>query len=209
MQKNNIDKESASFAKISWMWSCLNGRVWKRVTARYSKFSELNIEEIESTTKKQVKWILLDVDDCIAPAYGDILEENIQKINQILDSWIKIWILSNGQNIEERIEKIQQKVWNRLEICNTGTKPSADTFIKASEQLWIDPENVIMVWDDIWIDGWALRLDKQWQTILWGFVHIHPIWNSFANIPDWKKWHYFWKKITRGTINYVNRKREK
>jgi hypothetical protein len=30
------------------------------------------------------------VDDCIAPAYGDILEENIQKINQILDSGIKI-----------------------------------------------------------------------------------------------------------------------
>jgi hypothetical protein len=41
-------------------------------------------------TWKQVNAILLDVDDCIAPAYGDILEENIQKINEILDSGIKV-----------------------------------------------------------------------------------------------------------------------
>jgi hydroxymethylpyrimidine pyrophosphatase-like HAD family hydrolase len=38
----------------------------------------------------QVDAILLDVDDCIAPAYGDILEENVQKIKEILDSGVKV-----------------------------------------------------------------------------------------------------------------------
>ena len=97
---------------------------------------------------KKIEGILLDVDDCIAPAYWDILEENIKKINEILDNGIKIWILSNGQNIEERINKIQERVWNRLEICNTWTKPNPETFLKACEQLNIAPENVLLVWDD-------------------------------------------------------------
>jgi hypothetical protein len=133
------------------------------------------------------------------------LEENIQKINQILDSGIKIWILSNGQNIEERISKIQERVWNRLEICNTWTKPNTLAFLKACEQLWIVPENILMVWDDIWVDWWALQLDQYWKQLLWGFVHIQPIWNSYLKIPGKKIPNYVFKNIFRWLANTRNK----
>lgn len=203
--KNEIDKEWLDNYKISWFKECMKWKIWERVTARYSKFSELNIEDIQSNFTWKIEWILLDVDDCIAPAYGDILEENIQKINQILDSGIKIWILSNGQNIEERISKIQEQTWNRIEICNTWTKPNPQAFIKACEQLWIDPENMLMVWDDIWVDGGSLQLDKNWNQLLWGFVHIEPIWNSYFKIPAKKIPNYICKNIFRWMANYRNK----
>lgn len=202
---NHIDRERLDFHKFSWFFEAIKWKVWKQIDARYEKFTQLNIESIQIETWKKIEWILLDVDDCIAPAYCDILEENIQKINTILDSGIKIWILSNGQNIEERINKIQARVWNRLEICNTWTKPNPETFIKACVHLDISPENVIMVWDDIWVDGWALQTTRDWNQLLGGFVHIQLIWNSYMNIPVWKIPNYIFKNIFRGIVNYRNK----
>lgn len=201
----HIDKEWLDNHKVSWYFEAIKWNVWERVTARYEKFVDLDIRDIQMKTWKQVDAILLDVDDCIAPAYGDILEENIQKINEILDSGIKVWILSNGQNIPERIQKIQGKVWNRIQICNTWIKPDPQAFLKACEQLWVDPENTLMVWDDIWVDGWSLRLDSDWKQIIWAFAHIQPIWNSYLSIPKKKVFSYMWKKLCRWIVNYRNK----
>lgn len=202
---NQIDKEGLDNHKITWFKECRKWNIWSKITARYSKFSDFSISDIQSKFSWKIEWILLDVDDCIAPAYWDILDENIKKINEILDSGIKIWILSNGQKIEERIAKIQERVWNRLEICNTWTKPDPQSFLKACEQLQINPENVLMVWDDIWIDGWVLQLNEEWKQLLWGFVHIEPIWNSYFKIPILKIPNYIWKNICRWYINKKNK----
>jgi hypothetical protein len=203
--KNNIDREWVDSHKFRWFKESRKWNIGSKITARYSQFSDFSIPDIQSKFSWKIEWILLDVDDCIAPAYSDILEENIEKINEILNSGIKIWILSNWQKIEERINKIQEKVWNRLQICNTWTKPDPQSFLKACEQLQITPENTLMVWDDIWIDGWALQLDEDWKQLLWGFVHIEPIWNSYFKIPIWKIPNYIWKNICRWYINNKNK----
>lgn len=203
--KNEIDKEWLDSYKISWFKECMKWKVWERVTARYSKFSEINIQDIQSEFTWKIEWILLDVDDCIAPAYCDILEENIQKIIEILDSGIKICIVSNGTNIEERIAKIQARVWNRLEILSLGTKPNPQTFLNAWKKLKITPENLLMIWDDIWIDWWALQLDQNWNQLLWGFAHIQPIWNSYLKIPAKKIPNYIFKNIFRWIANTKNK----
>jgi hypothetical protein len=104
-----------------------------------------------------------------------------------------------------KIFKIQERVWNRLQICNTWTKSDPQSFLKACEQIQIAPENVVMVWDDIWIDGWALQLDAEWKQLLWGFVHIEPIWNSYFKIPVLKIHNYIWKNICREYINNKNK----
>ena len=199
------DKEWLDNHKVSWFFEAIKWNVWERVTARYEKFVDLDIQEIQIKTWKQVDAILLDVDDCIAPAYEDILEENVQKIKEILDSGVKVWILSNGQNIPERIQNIQQKVWNRIQISNTWAKPDPQAFLKACEQLWVNPENTLMVGDDIWVDGWSLGLDRDGKQIIWAFAHIQPIWNSYTNIPVWKIPNYIFKNLFRGIVNYRNK----
>ena len=57
----------------------------------------------------------------------------------------------------------------------------------------------------IWIDGWALQRDKNWKQILWWFVHIKPIWNSYFNIPIKKVPNYILKNIFRWIVNYRNK----
>jgi hypothetical protein len=96
-------------------------------------------------------------------------------------------------------------VWNRIQICNTWAKPNPQTFLKACEQLSVAPENTLMVWDDIWVDGWSMQLNKQWKQLIWAFAHIQPIWNSYQKIPKKKIVNYMFKNVFRALVNHRNK----
>lgn len=181
---NTPDKNKCFFEVIKW-------DVKKKIVYRLDDFADLDISELQKYFTQKIEWVLIDIDDCIAPAYWQILEKNKQKIEDILDDWIKVWFLSNGLNWIERTKGLVEK-W--AVYCDTDkSKPSIEAFIEACNMIWVNPLNVIMFWDDISKDWWALQLDENWEQVLLWFVPVKPIWNSYKNIPN-KKWlNYFFK----------------
>ena len=197
------DKEWATSDKINWWFStAVQWGLSEKMPYKLDRFADFDIATAQDKFKNKIEAVLIDIDDCIAPAYWEIIEENVEKIKELLSMWIKVWVLSNGINIDERC-KILTDLW--VEICESKySKPSLESYILACEQLWVSPENTIMIGDDISKDGWALRLDKNWKPILLWYVPVIPIWNSYENIPKWKKLEYMWKEISRALANKRN-----
>lgn len=202
---HNIDNEWFTGDKITWFFDVIKWDVKDRISYRLEKFSNFSIVEAQEHFSSQIEWILIDIDDCIAPAYWNILEENVRLIEKILAIWINVWFLSNWINGIERTKDLVEK-WALY--CNTKeSKPSKWSFIEACEMIWTKLENTLMLWDDISKDGWSIQLDENWKQILLWFISVKPIWNSYANIPM-KKWiNYSAKQVSRGVTNYINREK--
>lgn len=195
-----MDKEWYSNSKISWYTSVLKWNLKEKLWYKLEKFIDLNIKNAQEHFNNEILWLLIDIDDCIAPAYLEILEENKEKIRELLEKWIKIWILSNWINLEERTRELTQ-IW--VILCNTKkAKPDVYSFIEAAEIIWVNPKNTLMIWDDISKDWWALQNNGE-NSMLW-FIPVNPIWNKLKNIPKWKKINYIAKVISRKIANWIN-----
>jgi len=195
-----MDKEWFSWNKFSWYGTVLKWWLKNRLWFRLKKFTDLNIEDAQNHFNNKILWLLIDIDDCIAPAYAEILEENKEKIRELLNHWIKIWILSNWINLEKRCRELTQ-MW--VILCDTTkSKPDISSFNQAAEMIWVNPNNTLMIGDDISKDWWALQ-DNWDNSMLW-FVHVSPIWNKLWNIPKWKKINYIAKVISRKIANWMN-----
>lgn len=200
---NTQDKENFSWDKIWWWFTTCKWELWKKMPYKLDKFSDLSLDKIQQFYWDKIEAILLDIDDCVAPAYWEILEENIQKVKEILDSGIKIGVLSNGININQRCKPLTD-LW--VQICDwKASKPSIQAYIDACNQLWVQPQNTLMIWDDISKDGGALQSDINGGMIIWWYIPVKSIWNKYSNIPwIWKRINYFFKKVSRDIANYRN-----
>lgn len=191
-----MDNESLSTKKISWYWEVLSWKYKKYIKYKLDNFGDLNLDEAQNYFNNQILWILIDIDDCIAPAYWEILEENKEKIRNLIESWIKIWILSNWIKIRERVKDLLE-LW--VILCETKkSKPDIKAFEESCSMIWVSKENTIMIWDDISKDWWGL------QNLLW-YIPVRPIWNSYKNIPSNKHINYFFKKVSRWIANFINK----
>ncbi len=78
------DNEYCTFEKISWFFQVITGKYRQKILYTVESFSELSISHTQNIFSTQIDGILVDIDDCIAPAYGEILPENIKKIEELL-----------------------------------------------------------------------------------------------------------------------------
>ena len=196
-----MDHEGLTGSKLGWYGECLKWWLAPKMPYRPGEFSHITPENIVKYFWKRVEWLLIDVDDCIAPAYGDILPQNIEKIAELLDAWFALWILSNGIKIRERT-KVLLGMW--VKLCTPSvSKPNPQAFVEASQKIGHHPHQVVMLGDDISKDGGALQ-SYNGQAVLAGYIPVEPIWNSLLNIPP-KKWMNFGvKKISRWIANWRN-----
>lgn len=164
LEKLNSDKsrEWVTIPKIIQPFRVLFSKRATQVLAWYRSFDNIDIELLK---QNGIEWIILDVDECIAPHHGQILNLYYQKIQELLQAWFKIVIYSNMKK-SSRYEDLE-KLWIQV-ITSKYAKPDKRWFEECLERLWLNASEVAMVWDNYLTDWWAI-----WAWI--PFIKIKPI----------------------------------
>lgn len=139
------------------------------------------------------KWIILDVDDCIAPHHGEILGINESIIKNLKLYWWKIVIHSNMKKSDryEGFKKLDIEV-----ITSKYAKPDERGFEECLESMWLKANEVMMIWDNFLTDGWSI-----WAGI--DFIKVKPIETEEKNPSVWR----VVQKVMRSFVDEVARVR--
>ncbi len=110
-----------------------------------------NVKEItiELLTEKNIKGLLLDVDNTLIDFNHKILEGVKEWCEDLKKQGIKLCILSNTNKIE-KVKRVAKKL--DLQYINFAKKPSKSGFKRAMELLKLDAENMAIAGDQIMTD---------------------------------------------------------
>jgi len=137
------------------------------------KFSDIEFEALQKMWKK---WIILDIDECIAPHHWKILPENIEIIKTLLKNDWEIIIYSNMKK-SDRYKELE-KLWIKV-VTSQYSKPDSRWFNECLYWLWLPKHEVIMIWDNFLTDWGSI-----WAWI--DFIKVKPI-------KTGKRWRIFQK----------------
>jgi len=126
------------------------------------KFSDIDFEALWESGKR---WIILDVDECIAPHHGNILPENIEIIKQLIEKWWRIAIFSNMKK-SDRYKELEQI--GVVVITSRYSKPDYRWFQESKKKLMLVSDQVVMVGDNFLTDGWSIYAGID-------FIKVEPI----------------------------------
>lgn len=160
--KNDISREWPTLAKITHTFNLFFANKHIDSLNFVDRFSEIDFDELRNIWKK---WIILDIDDCIAPHHGEILPENLNIIKELVASGWKIVFYSNMKKTS-RYEELE-KLWIQV-ITSKYAKPDKRWFEECLDVLWLDAEKTIMIWDNFITDWWAI---EAWID----FIKVKPI----------------------------------
>jgi HAD superfamily phosphatase (TIGR01668 family) len=152
--KNDVSREGLTWDKALQPARLLVSNL-NYALVKVSEFTKINIEKINEEMGTNIKAIILDVDECVAPHHGDILEKNIRHIEEMCKLGIKIIIFSNMKDNGR-----YQSISNLVEVHSTPhAKPGMEGFKECCEKLELNPEEVLMIGDNPMTDGGARRLN--------------------------------------------------
>jgi len=165
LSKNEVDRSSFSLIKFKFLLKVLFFGRTKGYDFYLDKFLDIDIKEIENKTGKSFKYILLDVDACIAPEYDDILVENLDKIQDLLNSGVKIAIYSNCKAMKRLnpIKKMNIPIYD-----GEYEKPRKEGFLDVCLKFGFPPKETWMVGDNPITDGGAIG-------VLGGMIFVKAI----------------------------------
>ena len=152
-QPKDISREGLTWAKITQPLRLLRPQN-NHAIAKLERFENLDIAQLQEETWKEIKGIILDVDECIAPHHGEILPQNIQKLRELTAAGIKVIIFSN-MKYSERYAELEEM---GIEIHQSAyPKPDKRGFLECCEKLGLPPEEIIMIGDNLITDGGSIR----------------------------------------------------
>lgn len=110
-----------------------------------------NVKEItiELLTEKNIKGLLLDVDNTLIDFNHKILEGVKEWCEDLKKQGIKLCILSNTNKIE-KVKRVAKEL--DLQYINFAKKPSKSGFKRAMDLLKLDAENMAIAGDQIMTD---------------------------------------------------------
>ena len=124
-----------------------------KALAKVDDFSSLDIAEINRQFWLEIRGVILDIDECVAPHHGEILPENIEAIRQL--QWkVRILVFSNMKKTDRyaELEKLG------ITVCKSRhAKPDPRGFQECCVKLGLKPNEVIMIGDNFMTDGGANR----------------------------------------------------
>ncbi|MBI4994754.1 HAD hydrolase-like protein [Candidatus Peregrinibacteria bacterium] len=144
--------------------------------AKVDDFSSLDIAEINKQFWLEIKGVILDIDECVAPHHGEILPENIEAI-KCLQRQVRILVFSNIKKTDRYAEL--EELGIRVHLSRYA-KPDPRGFEECCAELSMQSNEVLMIGDNFMTDGGAVRAGCH-------FAKVKPITTD-------EKWH---KKLRR------------
>lgn len=181
-QDSDISREWFTLEKWLHFFRVFFSNKATKVLDAYNNFQNLNIELLK---QKWIKWIILDIDECVAPHHWNILPENYDKILELLNAWFKIVIFSNMKK-SSRYEELE-KLWIQV-ITSKYAKPDKRWFNECVEKLWLNNNEVVMIWDNYLTDWWSINA---WIS----FIKIKPIDTKDSKKSLSRKWQLLFRQI--------------
>jgi len=162
---SGTDREGVSPAKLYRCLKLIFGKKILGADAFLDRFTDFDVEALRELTHKSLLNVLLDVDDCIAPAYGPIPDENLAHVEHLQSSGVGVGIYSNckGTSRLAPLRGMGVQVYN-----GKFAKPAPKGFIEACRMAGFDPKRTWMVGDNPMTDGGA-------AGVLEGMAFIRPI----------------------------------
>lgn len=168
----DISRERPTIAKFWQPFSLLHPRN-NRAIAKVDEFESIDIEKIQKHFGIEIKAIILDIDECVAPHHGEIMPANERKILELNDEY-RVIGFSNMKKTD-RYAKLEEA---GISIhMSHFPKPDGRGFLEACEALEVKPEETVMIGDNFITDGGANRVGIH-------FIKVKPIWTLE---PRWKK----------------------
>ena len=112
----------------------------------FKKVSEISYDYLK---EKDIKGLILDVDNTLIDYYKNMSEETINWANNLKQNGIKMCILSNS-NKKEKVKEVAKKLG--LEYTYFGMKPFKRGFKKAKKMLGLENIEIAAVGDQIFTD---------------------------------------------------------
>lgn len=147
IETQDKSREWLTVEKCEHFLRVLFSRKATEVLDAYQRFGDIDFERLAMLWKL---WIILDVDECVAPHHGDILPVNLAKIRELLEGWWKIVIFSNMKK-SGRYRELEE-LWVQV-ITSKYAKPDARWFEECVEKLWLSRGEVVMIGDNYLTDG--------------------------------------------------------
>lgn len=141
---------------------------FSEVLSAHNSFLDINFDWLRRLGKK---WIILDIDECVAPHHWDILPENMDKIRELIQNWWQIVVFSNMKE-SERYNELKL-LWISV-ITSKYAKPDKRGFQECLDELKLKASQIIMIWDNYLTDWWCMNA---WID----FIKVRPIktpWDS-------------------------------
>ncbi len=104
---------------------------------------------IEVLIKNKIKLLILDVDNTLIDYYKKLSDNVIQWTKEMRGQGIKLFILSNTNNIE-KVKEVAEKL--QIQYKYFAMKPLKRGFRYVQKQFNIKPENIAVVGDQIFTD---------------------------------------------------------
>lgn len=168
---NDIDKD-ISREGLTWAKALQPFRLFRakynRAIAKLDEFTDLDLDELQETFNKIYELIILDIDECVAPHHGEIFQENIDKIVELVNQGIKFIVFSN-MKASDRYQPLIEATNGEVEIhMSKFAKPDPRGPLECCEKANIPKKNTLMIGDNFITDGGAIRAGVD-------FIKIKPI----------------------------------
>lgn len=142
-------------------------------------FNNVREISIDFLRKKQIKALILDVDNTLIDYDKNLSEETIKWAENLKEEGIKLYILSNS-NKKEKVKAVAKKL--KVEYEYFGKKPLKMGFKKVQKKLQEKPENIGVVGDQIFTDVLGGNRCKMF-TILVEPIAEKDIWITLIKRP--------------------------
>ncbi len=158
------DREGLSTEKVGHFFRVLSGHT-RKADAYLDEFSHFDVDALRALTKKRINHILVDIDACIAPAYGPILPKNLEHLERLLTQGLEIGIYSNCKG-SERPRPLHEMGIGSYE--GRYPKPQRQGFLEACDTFKFDPASTWMIGENPNTDGGAIG-------VLEGMAFVKPV----------------------------------
>lgn len=160
-----VDREGLDANKLRHFFDVVLRGKTANADAYLEEFVAFDVDRLRDLTGKSAQNVLLDVDDCLAPPYGPILDANLGHIDNMKRGGVNFGVYSNCKGMD-RLEPLREM---GIPIYSgKHAKPSATGFIEVCRTMDFDPAKTWMVDDNPLTGGGAVG-------VLEGVAFVKPI----------------------------------
>lgn len=130
--------------------------------AKVNSFSVIDISRINELLGTNFKGVILDVDECVAPHHGEVLQENVNSIIEMVKQGVKIVIFSNmkaSERYNPLIDAVRESTGYEIKVVMSHyAKPDPRGFSECVDELGLaEGEKALMIGDNFVTDGGAIK----------------------------------------------------